>query len=116
MNAADLHRAVEAGLNNGDVDALVALYEPEAHFLGEDGATAVGLDAIRDVYTTLVAFGGRISVTTRYAEEQGDLALLSNSWSFEIDGSEVASAITSELARRQSDGTWRYVIDNPYAA
>jgi hypothetical protein len=31
-----------------------------------------------------------------------------------MDGAEVGGSITSEVARRQSDGTWRYVIDNPY--
>lgn len=116
MDAVNLHGAVEAGVNAGDVDALVALYEPDAHLLGEDGAVAVGSDAIREVWATLVSFGGRISMTTRYAVERDDIALLSNVWSFEIDGAEVASAITSEVARRQPDGTWRYVIDNPYAA
>jgi ketosteroid isomerase-like protein len=84
MPAADLHSAVEAGLNAGDLDALVALYEPDAQLLGEDGAAAVGHDAIREAYTGLVAFGGRLSVTTRYAVEQGDIALLSNQWTFEL--------------------------------
>ena len=55
-------------------------------------------------------------MTTRYSVEQGDIALLSNVWKFELDGSEAATAITAEVARRQPDGSWRYVIDNPYAA
>jgi ketosteroid isomerase-like protein len=72
VGAVDLHAAVEAAVNAGDVDALVDLYEPDAQLLGEDGAVAVGLDAIREVWGTLVSFGGRISMTTRYAVEQGD--------------------------------------------
>ncbi|HEX6247440.1 MAG TPA: hypothetical protein VFZ64_06165 [Nocardioidaceae bacterium] len=72
--------------------------------------------SVREVWDTLVSFGGRISMTTRYAVEQGDLALLSNIWTFELGGAEAATAITSEVARRQADDSWRYVIDNPYAA
>ncbi len=53
-------------------------------------------------------------MTTRYAVEQGDIALLSNAWTFEMDGAPVASSVTAEVARRQPDGSWRYIIDNPY--
>jgi len=116
MQPADLHPLVESAFNAGDVDALVELYEPDAHMLGEDGAVASGVDAIREIWAGFTALGGRISMVTRYAAEAGDVALLSNTWSFEMDGAVVASAITAEVARRQADGSWRYIIDNPYGA
>ena len=116
MGPADLHRRVEQAFNAADIDALLDLYEPDACLLGEDGTPARGLDAIREVWTRLVALGGHISLTTRHAVEVDDLALLSNSWTFEIGGEAVASSVTSEVARRQRDGTWRYAIDNPYGA
>ena len=37
MGAEDLHGAVEKAVNDGDVDALVALYEPDACLLGPAG-------------------------------------------------------------------------------
>jgi ketosteroid isomerase-like protein len=55
-------------------------------------------------------------MTTRFAVEQGDIALLSNAWIFEMDGAAVARSVTAEVARRQPDGSWRYIIDNPYGA
>jgi uncharacterized protein (TIGR02246 family) len=114
MNPAELHQRVEAAFNAGDVDALIDLYEPDARMLGEDGAVACGVDAIRAVWAGFTALGGHISLTTRYAVEADDLALLSNAWTFEMDGSPVASSVTAEVARRQEDGSWRYIIDNPY--
>ena len=78
------------------------------------GCVAVGVDAIREVWAGFIALGGQIGMTTRYAVEADEVALLSNSWTFTMDGAEVAGSITSEVARRQPDGTWRYVIDNPY--
>ena len=45
--------------------------------------------------------------------EHGDLALLSNVWVFSGDGFEIG-ARTAEVARRQVDGSWRYVIDHPF--
>jgi ketosteroid isomerase-like protein len=48
----------------------------------------------------------------------GDLAYLSNTWSLNgtgPDGNPVTlGATTAEVARRQTDGTWRYVIDNAW--
>jgi len=114
MQPADLHQRVESAFNAGDVDALIDLYEPDARMLGEDGGVASGVDAIRGVWAGFTALGGQISMATRYVVEAGDLALLSNAWTFEMDGAPVASSITAEVARRQADGSWRYLIDNPY--
>jgi uncharacterized protein (TIGR02246 family) len=116
MGAAELHAKVQTAFNAGDVDALVALYEPDARMFHDDGTVAEGVDAIREVWAGFIALGGQIAMTTRYAVEADEVALLSNSWTFTMDGAEAAGSITSEVARRQPDGTWRYVIDNPYGA
>lgn len=113
MDAADLHAQVERAFNKGDVDALVDLYDPGACMLGPDGSEAVGSESIRATWAGLVALGGRMTITTRYATEVGDISLLSNTWRFEA-GDLVLNASTAEVARRQSDGSWRYVIDHPF--
>lgn len=114
MDPSDLHRAVQAAFNSGNVDDLVALYEADAWLFGAGGPVQ-GLDAIRAVWTEFVAMGGQIEMVTQYAIEHGDLAMLSNRWTMTI-GEQTMSASTAELARRQPDGTWKYVIDNPDAA
>jgi ketosteroid isomerase-like protein len=73
MQPADIHRHVEAAFNAGEVDALVALYEPDAVMVGEDGTVAEGLDAIRQTWAGLVALGGKVTMTTRFAVESGDV-------------------------------------------
>lgn len=116
MDPVSVHAAVESAFNDGDVNALVGLYEPDARMVRDDGTAAVGLDEIRAVWAELVAPGGRVRVVTRYAVESGDIALPSNEWTLEVEGNPVASAVTADVARRQDDGTSRYVIDNPFAA
>ena len=69
----------------------------------------------REQWSGFVALGGNIQMTTRYAVIVGDTALLSNDWHFAAAGMELSS-LTAEVARRQPDGTWKYVIDHPYAA
>jgi uncharacterized protein (TIGR02246 family) len=114
MEPQDLHRRVEEAFNAGDVNGLVALYEPDARMVRDDGSAAVGRDAIREIWAGFTALGGRISMTTRTVVEAGDIALLSNAWAFSADGLD-GGAVTAEVARRGADGTWRYVIDNPFA-
>lgn len=53
-------------------------------------------------------------MTTRYAVERGETATCSNHWTFPLGGAAVASAVTAEVAHRQSDWAWLPVIDNPY--
>src|SRR3712207_7507626 len=51
---------------------------------------------------------------TRYAVEAADLALMSLKWTL-TGGDETMSAVTAEVARRQPDGGWLYVLDHPFA-
>ena len=114
MTPGDLHEAVQTAYNNRDVDALVALYEDDAWLFGPTGPVQ-GLEEIRAAWTAMTGMGGSIDMVTQYVIEQGDLALLSNRWTLVMDGGEI-SATTAEVARRQPDGRWKYVIDNPDAA
>jgi uncharacterized protein (TIGR02246 family) len=89
MEPGDLHREVETAFNAGDVDALVALYDDDAAMATPEGEFVRGKDAIRDQWAGFIALGGRIEMTTRFAVETGDVALLSNDWHFLADGIEV---------------------------
>ena len=111
----DIHPAVEAGVNTGDLEALVALYAEDARMITPDGSVAEGLDAIRELWKTVLAMNATMTVQTRYVIELGELALLSNTWTLRA-GDQEMSAITCEVARRGPDGRWLYLIDHPFAA
>ena len=114
MTPGDLHSAVQSAFNNGDVDSLVDLYEDDAWLFGPSGPVQ-GTDAIRGVWNELLAMTGSLQMVTQYVVEKEDMALLSNRWTSTI-GDDELSAVTAEVARRQSDGTWKYIFDNPDAA
>jgi len=89
--------------NLGDAERMAALYERDAVLAG-DGRRVVGKDAIRDFYTELITAGQKFALgVQRPALISGDLALTSTVLP---DG-----AVTAEVARRQPDGTWLWVID-----
>jgi uncharacterized protein (TIGR02246 family) len=114
-----IHGLFEQAFNAGDIDALMALYEPDAALVPQPGAVAEGPDAIREALRWFLDRGGRITLDTTLVVRVGDLAFLANRWSLAggtmPDGSPAElGATTAEVARRQSDGTWLYVIDNAW--
>ena len=114
-----IHDLFERAFNAGDIEALIALYEPDAALIPQPGTVAEGTAAIRDSLRWFLDRGGRISVDTKLVLRVGDLAFLANRWSLTggtmPDGSPAQlGATTAEVARRQPDGTWLYVIDNAW--
>lgn len=114
----DCDRLFAEALNAGDVDGVVALYEESACFVQRDGE-AVGPAAIRRVIVRMVASRPRIVCRVHRVVRCGeDLALLYNDWTLSLDGPAGMRVDRSgkalELVRRQPDGTWRFVIDDPY--
>ena len=113
-----IHRDFESRFNAADIDGLVDLYEPDATLIPAPGAQANGLDEIREALKGFLAMQGQISLDTKLVVAVDDLAYLSNTWSLEgkdADGNPVTlGATTAEVARRQDDGRWLYVIDNAW--
>ncbi len=115
----DADLLVIEALNAGDVEAALAFYEPDATFVPEPGAAATGLEAIRAVLNGFLALKPRMTIAVSQVTEAGDLALLCSRWTLTgtgPDGSPVELAGQgAEVVRRQADGTWKFVIDNPFA-
>ena len=109
----------EQAFNAGDIEALMALYEPDAALVPQPGAIAEGSAAVRESLRWFLDRGGRILLETKLVLRVGDLAYLANRWSLTggtmPDGSAAElGATTAEVARLQPDGTWLYVIDNAW--
>jgi uncharacterized protein (TIGR02246 family) len=113
-----VHRVFEETFNAGDIDGLLELYESDAALIAQPGTVAHSRDQIRDALQGFLALNGRITLDTRLVVTVGDLAYLANTWSLSGTGPDgnpvVLGATTAEVARRQADGTWRYVIDNAW--
>jgi ketosteroid isomerase-like protein len=102
----DLGRFFVERANEGDVEGLVALYEPDAVLALPAGRIAVGSEAIRQVYERLLADKPRFEPGKQQpALVNGDMALTSTHL--------VGGGATAEVACRQPDGTWLWTIDQP---
>jgi enoyl-CoA hydratase len=113
----DLSRLFAARASAGDLDGLMELYEPGARFIGPNGGDAAGERTIRERLSELLAMEPNILSIDTQAVRAGDLALLSNRWQMSFGDGGTASAgiegTSTEVARRQPDGNWRLVIDDP---
>ncbi len=101
----DLERMFIERSNARDLDGLVALYEPDAVLMTSSAkGIASGRQEIHDALERMLA-GQQTFVLgeQRPPLVSGDVALTST---LLPDG-----AITTEVARRQPDGTWLWVID-----
>ncbi len=113
MKPEDIHPKFAAAFNAGDIEALMALFEPEATLIPTPGQAATGLDAIRQALSSFLATRPNITVETRQVLLGGDIALLYSRWV--LSGAMELAGLGNEVARRQPDGRWLYVVDNPFA-
>ena len=100
----DLEKFFVARANAGDVEGLVALYEPNATAAYADGKVAIGLQQIREFFVKFLADRPQLDKSVQAdALCSGDIALTSSQLS--------NGDITAEVAKRQPDGSWLWVVD-----
>jgi uncharacterized protein (TIGR02246 family) len=113
-----MHELFAKFFNSKDIDGLVSLYEPDAILASAPGESARGTKQIRASLEALLA----MDLTVEFGEktivlEADGLALTHGTWKLVTkDGSPAGEATTAEVARRGTDGTWRYVLDNPWGS
>jgi ketosteroid isomerase-like protein len=111
--------AVEA-ISAGDMDGTLAMYEPNACFVGPTGEVANGHAELRDALLPFSALKPQFSFEVERIIHGADIALICGRWSFtgtDPDGNTVEMAGRNvDVARQQPDGSWRLVIDNPFAS
>ena len=94
------------------------LYESKAAFAAEPGNLAHGAAGVREALSGFISMKGELDLQVTRVLEVDDLALVTGVWSFDAtgpDGEPVRlEASNADVLRRQPDGTWRFVIDNPW--
>jgi uncharacterized protein (TIGR02246 family) len=73
----ELDRLFSAALNTGDLEALVALYEPEATLTPQPGQVVAGTQAIREALRAFIATKPMLTLQVKTLAQADDLALTS---------------------------------------
>jgi uncharacterized protein (TIGR02246 family) len=103
----------------GDLESLLELYEPQATFVAQPGEAVTGTEAIREVLSGFLALKPRFELEVKKVFRAGDdIALSFVDWTLTgtgPDGETISmSGQGSDVLRRQHNGSWLFVIDNPY--
>jgi ketosteroid isomerase-like protein len=114
----DVDRLFAECLNRGDVDGVVALYETSAALLMQEGAPIVGTEAIRGAIAQFAAMKPHLRMAIqKVVHGGGDIAVVYNDWTLTFvgpDGKTVEDGGKAcEIVRRQPDGSWKFVVDDP---
>jgi uncharacterized protein (TIGR02246 family) len=121
MEHAQIQATIEtnnAAVSAGDIEAALATFEPNAAMVAQPGMTVQGTPALREAFKQFVALNPKITVTRQEVIQAGDIALHSFTWNMAgkaPDGSPIEQrGFSNVVLRKQSDGRWLMVIDNPF--
>ena len=119
MTPEEVLNSVVEGINTGNLDSLMALYETDACFASEPGQLAKSPESVRQSLRSFIDLKGKLDLKVKRVLQASDLALVTTEWSFSGTGPDGNNPVnmaakSADVLRQQVDGTWRFVIDNPW--
>ncbi len=116
----EVPRLFAAAFGAHDVENALTLYEPDATLIAQPGQAVTGTEAIREALSGLLALEPKFDLEVKKAFRVDDVALLFSDWTLSAsapDGRPIEmGGRTADVVRRQPDGRWLLVIDDPYGA
>ena len=114
----DLYPALSEAYNAGNLEALVSLYDPKAVFVIKPGCVTESPAELHSAMQHLVALRARLIVNPRTFIRSDDLVLVLGTFTLcgrRGDGTPFErTSRFADVLRRQPDGRWLLVVDNPY--
>jgi len=118
MTPEEVLNSVVEGINTGNLNSLMMLYETDACFASQPGQLAKSPETIRQSLRSFIDMNGKLDLKVKRVLQTRDVALVISEWSVSGTGPDGKlvniAAKSADVLRQQADGTWCFVIDNPW--
>jgi len=105
-------------VRNGDVEGALSCFDPEAIYVTGPGTQVTGKEDIRAALAQVCALKPDLRAQRSADFITGDIAGWVDEWTLKAttpDGTQLdLKGISADVLRKQKDGNWAYLIDNPY--
>jgi ketosteroid isomerase-like protein len=117
LNPASINEAFANAYNARDLNKLLALYESTAIHVTKDDENTTGIENIKKDLEQLLGLNGKMTSVNLSTVIHDNIALLQAKFVLKDAGEKkvLAEGVTSEVLRKQADGSWRYIIDRPFS-
>jgi uncharacterized protein (TIGR02246 family) len=91
----EVQRLFDEAFGSHDLEAVLALYEPDATLIPQPGEVVTGTEAIREALSQILAMEPKFDLQFKKAFQAGDIALLFSDWTLSAsdpDGNAIAPA------------------------
>jgi uncharacterized protein (TIGR02246 family) len=116
----EFHARFVAAFNSGNIDTVMALYEPDASFVSQPGKVVQGQDAIRQATLQFLSLKGTMQIDSVFTVHGPGIALTRGLWKLSATGSDgklvEMTGQSVEVLRQQPNGEWLAAIDHPFGA
>ena len=114
--AEDAHSALAAAYNTGNLDTVLSMYDVNGIIVAEPGKPVSGKEKFVAAVKAILSIKGKMEIKTVYCLQAGDIAVGRSEWSIQDGGETKVSAKGVEVMKRQSDGSWKVLIDHAFGA
>jgi ketosteroid isomerase-like protein len=108
---------LDRAFNEGDLDAVLSIYEAAAVVVTEPRKLARGREELRSFFERVMRAGASAKQRKTHVIEADGLALFLSRWILRTgNGNPDATSqtfVATTVFRKQPDGTWKVLIDNP---
>ena len=111
-NPAEICCLFQQYMAEGDIESLLSLYDAEAVFLNESGELSKSKQGLRHELAPLAAAKAVFDFSIEQVIQSGDIALMHTKW--KMSSPQQMSVYAIEVAPRQPDGTWCWLIGDPF--
>ncbi len=114
----DVVTQLVTAMNACDLESALTLFELEASFVMKPGVVVHGTAGIRQSLEGFMGLKPTLTIEAQQIVQAGDVAQYCARWS--MKGSDpTGTAVqlggrSSSILRRQSDGRWLFLVDNPW--